>query len=1006
MTCLALALAVSLCVPAAGPSGNEGSIEGTVTDTTGAVIVGVDVTARNVDTAAMFRSVTNHDGVFRFLVVPVGTYEITAVRAGFMKFVQERISVAVGAKITLPIELRVGTLEEVTVNGAAPVIEPTRTSFSSTIGARSVAAVPLNGRNFLNLALLTPAIANTGGALNSAFYNVAGQISMNSLLVDGADHNGFLSQPVGSAMGNRYLFSQEAIQEIQVNTGSYSAEFGRAGTAVINVITKSGTNQFHGSAFWYYRDKSLNATGYIEKRDGKPKSPHHANQFGGAAGGPVSRDRLFFYVSYDGQRRSERPLIWMNLPPGFACSPKPDVSEYQWLALDYLCARTNSYMRTFDQNVTLGKLDWHISDRHSLSGQWNRHRLEAPNMIQPGPQTSFEHNGTDGQVADTLNASLTSVLSSRTVNVARVSYVSTHTPQTANSNNPEAQVVQSGQTVLWVGRLPKIADNGVRHLELADMLSLDRGRHTPKLGGSVLVERAQFLSTLNFFGAYKFNSLESFGRSLAGKPAQPGDQYTQAFSAEGKSPIDVSPDYVELAAFVQDAWHVRPRLTLDLGVRYDVQLMQQSSVLNPAPELLAAGVDTRFIPTDANNIAPRAGFAWTPDRGGRAVVRGGYGLFYPRFPAGTAVRPFFQNGITTQTRTFVAPDIPAYPATKCGALDPSGAAPNCAAPVGGSGKDMIMAIAHDYRQSAVQQGSAGVEYALRPDLAVSVTYLRVKGDHLMHWQDINLGDPVTGTIGIANTNWVLTYPQYPKNSRPMAAFGRVFLLETNGHSSYHGLVVQMHKRWSRNFQFDGSYTISRVVDDNPTDGALNPGPGDPALLSDSRDPNVDRGPGDFGQHHRVVLHGIWALDYAGGLQQPARAILSDWEVSGVVSANSGFPYSPLLNYDLNGDGNLSTDRTPGLGRNTFVLPASAVVDVRLSRTVRLNRVRMQVGCDAFNLFNRTNVNGVQTTQFSVSQKPGDCGIAGTPCLVTNTAFGTATGASDPRMIQFSVRFSF
>ncbi len=1037
MICLALALAMSLCAPAAGQSGNEGSIEGTVADTSGAVIPGARVAARNVDTTATFRAATDERGMFRFLVVPVGRYAVSAEHNGFARLVQEPVVVSVGGRVSLRMVLDVRRREEeVMVAGGTPLVETTRTAFASTIDQRSVASLPQNGRNFLTLALLTPAIASTGGTLNGAFYNVGGQISMNSLVVDGADHNGFLNQPVGSALPNRYLVSEESIQEFRVNTVSYSAEFGRAGTAVIDVVTKSGTNQFRGSAFWYYRDRSLNATDYFDKLDGKPKAPYHSNQFGGAAGGPLSRDRLFFFASYDGQRRSEPAPVRLVRPGNFTVSSNPEVGKYEQTALDYLNERANPYLRTFDQNVTLGKLDWRISDSHSLTGQYNRHRLRAPNMLVGLlPQQAWEHNGTEGQVADTFNGSLTSILSSRTVNAARVSYVSTHTPQTGNTSKPEARVFQSGQPVLLVGRLPTVADNGVSHVELADTVSLTRGKHAPKMGGSVLVERAQFLSTLNFYGAYLFNSLESFGHSLAGDPPR-GGNYVQAFSGEGKAAIEVHPDYVELAAFAQDAWRVRPTFTLDLGVRYDVQMMRPSNVRNPAPELLAAGVDTSFIPTDSNNVAPRGGFAWSPGGHERVVVRGGYGLFYPRLAPGTAVRPFFQNGITAQTRTFYNRDMPTYPNTKCGAPDDSGAVPTCPALTQGAGKPMVMAIARTYEQPVVQQGSFGIEYALGRDLSVAVTYLRVQGDHLMHWQDVNLGEPQTRTIGIGptialtrpsqapnlptpqplalrpGTTRALSYPQYPKTNespfRPMAAFDRVFLLETNGHSSYHGLAVQVNERWSRNFQIAGSYTFGRVIDDNPTDGALNPGTqgGDAVLLSDSGDPGLDRGPGSYGQRHRLVLHGIWALDYASGLPQPARAILSDWEVSGVMTANSGFPYSPLLNSDLNGDGNQATDRTPGLGRNMYALPASAVVDARLSRTVRFNRVRVQVSGDAFNLFNRVNIRKVKTTQFSVSSKPADCDGAGTPCLMATSDFGRPTEAFDQRIVQISVRVSF
>jgi hypothetical protein len=366
-----------------------------------------------------------------------------------------------------------------------------------------------------------------------------------------------------------------------------------------------------------------------------------------------------------------------------------------------------------------------------------------------------------------------------------------------------------------------------------------------------------------------------------------------------------------------------------------------------------------------------------------------------------------------QTRTFAAGTpsaalIPAYPNTLCGLPDPSGGPPSCAAPTAGA--DIIMAFSPDYKQSVVQQGSLGVEYEVAKDLAVSVTYLRVKGNHLMHWQDINLADPLAATIGIAGTSTILLFRRYP-TARPIAGFDRVLMLKTNGNSSYHGLAVQANKRFSRNFQFLASYTFSKVIDDNPTLGTVNPGPGDAQLLSNSLDPGLDRGPGMYDQRHRFVASGVWELQYADRLSKPARVLLSGWEISGILTVDSGQPYSGLVNFDLNNDGNAATDRTPGFSRNTFYLPATVSFDPRVTRRVALSEhVRLQVSWDAFNVFNRSNISFARTTQFARSTSAATCGVAGIPCLVPqNTgaaAFGSPTTALDPRIMQFSAKVSF
>ncbi len=1010
----ALAVVFALVLAASAQTGSSGSLEGTVSDPTGARVEGAVVQAEELGTSTTYSSRTDRHGLFRFSVLPPGSYEVSAEAPGFSRFVQRSIEIGVGASVDLPIRLAIGVrTDTVVVNSGAPLVETTRTQFSTTIDARSVASLPLNGRNYLNLIGLTPGVSEAPGGV--AGYNFAGQVQMSSVMVDGGDHNGFQAAPVGTAAPNRYLFSQESIQEFQVNTNTYSAEFGRAGTGVVNVITKSGSNAFHGALFWYYRDRGLNANDPISKLNGDPKGPFHAHQFGGALGGPILKNRLFFYGSYDGQRRSEQNLTALNLPSGFSLSANPATAHFQQIALDYLAARGAPYVRTFDQNVGLARVDWKIDGSNTLSARWDRHRLLADNFANIGTQQSWEHTGALRQIEDTAAVWLNTALSDRDVNSALFSYVSSAEPQLSNSTNPEATVLEGGQQVLQVGgaaRLP--VSNEVKRGEWSDTLSLSRGRHAPKFGINVLLDRGRFFSALNFYGSYRFNSLASFGRSLAGTPLpQAGDRYVQAFSGIGTPPVSVDPNYVEAAAFAQDEWRIRPSLTLNAGLRYDVQVMTEPALRNPAAVLAQAGIDTAYIPTDSNNFAPRVGIAWSPLRSNRLVIRAGYGLYFPRLVGATAARAYFQNGITTQTRTFAAGTptaalIPAYPNNVCGAPDPSGSAPNCPAPA--AAPDILMAFPLGYRQTVVQQDNVSVEYRVAPDLAVSATYLGTKGIHLQHWQDANLAPASIATIGLAGTSTLLSYRVYAQ-PRPIPGFDRVLLLQTNGSSVYHGLALQATKRFSRHFQFQAAYTYSKVIDDNPTIGVLNPGPGDGGLLSDSGDSALDRGVGDADQRHRLVLYGLWELKYGSGLPRAARILLGGWQLSGIFLAASGEPYSGLVNFDLNNDGNAVTDRPPGLARNTYILPSVVALDSRVSRTERLGeRVSLQVNWDAFNVFNRANFNAVRTTQFARSTSVTTCAPTPAPCLVPqNTgpaAFATPTGALDPRIMQFSAVLRF
>lgn len=1011
---LLLALASSLQCSA--QSGNEGSVEGTVTDPSGAVATGVALHLRNVSTSATFNSTSDSKGYFRFLVLPVGIYELVAEGRGFATHIQRDLVLEVGTTINLTVTLKLATQTDVVqVSDERLILESSRSQISTTVSQRLVASLPVNGRNYLDFVLLTPGVTRSPLRPGLSF---AGQRGMTSLLVDGADNNdSFVGTPLATTP-SPYQFSQEAVQEFQVNTNAYSAEFGRAGSGTVNVVTKSGANEFHGSLFWYFRDRALNATDMISRSVGEAKQPFHAHQFGGAAGGPVVHNSVFFFADYDGQRRAEQSPTFVNLPSGFTLSPNASVAGFQRRALDYLSPRSASWRRSFEQNVYLTKIDWQITARHFASARWNRHRFSggnlegftSPNASTLGPQMSFERTGELAQHTDTLALSLTSLASSSMVNVARFNHVDSIEAGESNSSNPEASIFETGQLVLAIGRAPfSPREISIHQNEWSDTLSLSRGSHAVKFGANVLRDGVRFFTTTNLSGSYRFNSLESFGRNLAGVPAPlTGETFIQSFSGEGTPGVNVHPNSTDLGSFIQDEWHLRPNLTFNLGLRYDIQVLAQPMVKNPAAPLAVLGIDTSLIPTDKNNFAPRFGFAWTPFTHGPLLIRGGYGFFFPRTTSGVAARAHYQNGITLQTRTFTSSLIPVYPNTICGPTDPSGTSPTCSAPT--NGNDIIMPFSHDAIQPVVQQGSVGFEYALQKDLALSLSYLAVKGTHLQRYRDVNLGVSAPTAIGVAQTTTLLRFRRFT-GPRPVVGFDRILLFESSANSVYHAMAIQVNKRFANNFQFLGSYTFSKVIDDNPDPAPLNPGEGDSRLISDSSEPGEDRGPGLTDQPHRFVLSGVWDLSYAEHLPAVAKILLEDWQISGIFTAQSGQPYSGRVNFDLNNDGNPATDRTPGLGRNTVYRPASISLDPRVTRTLRFTeRLRLQIIAEAFNVLNRGNVSAVLTAQFGRSTSPAVCGVAGTPCLVPQnsgtTVFGTPTATFGPRVMQLSLRLLF
>ena len=1030
MRCLALTrlglLAFFFGASAFAQSGNEGSIEGLIIDPSGAVIFGVNVTARDIDTAAIYRAVTDGDGRFRFLVLPVGTYQVTAEHPGFATLVDKDVVVTVGAKVNLPLTLPLASqTQSLEVNSETPLVEPARTHVSSTIEERSIANLPVNGRNFNDFIVLAPGVIRGPVLMNfgSGIPSVGGQRSFSMTLVDGAENAPAFSGPFGPGI-QPYQFSLEAVREFQVNTNSYSAELGHAGNGLISVVTKSGTNDFHGTLFWYFRDKGLNATDLIRRINSLPKEPLHVHQFGGAGGGPILRNKVFFFADYDAQRRNLQNLTLLNLPATFSLSPDPTVAGFQQRALDYLTPRAASYIQTLDQDVYFAKVDWQITSTQLLSTRWNTQRFSGENSFAAGAATSLENNTNSLTTNQSLVLSLTSTISSAVVNVVRLGYLPINDKGRPNSVNPTASIFETGQQVLTVGRGGGAQRTLVRQFDWSDTLSMSRGRHAFKFGGDVLLARNRGQNAPNFFGNYRFNSLESFGRGLAqlpvcNPPQNPApascrtplanETYIQGFSGEGKPGAIIFPNSTEFASFLQDEWRARTDLTFSMGLRYDIQVMAKPAVKNPSAALAAAGLDTSFVPLDANNFAPRLGFAWTPLRGQRLVVRGGYGLFFARLQDVIAGRAHAQNGVSVQTRTFTGASIPAYPNTLCGPPDPSGLPPSCPPPTGGS--DSLMLFSQNYVQPYDQQASLGIEYQLRDNWAISASYLMVRGTHLPRWRDTNLSAPTPTNIGIAGTNTVLTYQRFP-TTRPIPGFDRTFLLASEANSTYHGMAVQLNKRFSNNFQFLAGYTLGRVIDDRPEAINFNAGgPNDALLLSDSFNPGADRGPGVEDVRHRFVLSGFWDLNYANRLSKTGKALLGGWELSGILAVQSGLPYSGLVNFDLNNDGNSQTDRAPGQPRNTFRQPTTVSMDPRVTRNVAIKeQLRVQFICEAFNVLNRANITDQRTTQFSRSALAGVCGISGTPCLVRQsagiTAFGAPAATLGPRIMQLALKLLF
>jgi outer membrane receptor protein involved in Fe transport len=956
-----------------------GSIEGVVTDQSGAALPGVTVTLTQSATGVQRETVTDTSGLFRVPILPVGVYALKASLAGFASRSQEDIALTVGQTITLRIQMGVaGVAETVTVSGQTPVLETTRSNVSATVNEIAVQNLPVNGRNFIDFALLTPGVTRDVRTGDISFAGQRG--TLNSLVVDGADNNNtFFGQSAGRTGSGRapYQFSQDAVKEFQVNSSSFSAEYGRAGGAVINVVTKSGTNDPHGSVFEFFRDKALNANNAINVLNNRPKSPYHYHQFGGTLGGPLRRDRDFFFFNYDGQRNTQPNPVVLNLP---STTPSDALTQ---AAIATLSGKAESWNRKLDQDVFLLKSDHQLGARNRLTLRYNHQNFTGEGFESGGLQNSIEHTGASLVKTRSFNASWSSVLSHTLFNEARMQFLRDQEPGEANSENPEAVVQQSGTTVLTIGRnnfSPR--ETTIKRWQVADTLTWARGAHKVK-GGVDL----QFDDILNrfpgfFSGSYTFRSLASFA---GGRPNGTNEFYQQNFAGPGTTGAVTTPNLHEYSAFVQDQWQPHADLTINAGLRYDLMKTRAPDVRNPDAQLAAADIDTSRLDADTNNWGPRLGLAWTPN-GSHVVVRGGWGLFYGRTPSIMLGTAHSNNGVNIVSLTFTGEAVPTYPQK----FDNIPAAGTAARP-------SIFYIDKDFANARLMQANAAVEWEVMRNTSLTVTYLFVDGTELPRSIDRNIGTLSSRTFTVASTGQALTYPFFGADRR-FSNFQRVIAFESTAVSRYNGITAELNRRFAHNLQFRAAYTLGKVTDTVPDATAVVPGNAgdDVKYASNPADFNADRTVGNNDQRHRFVGSVVYSTNGFGG-KGAVGTLARGWSFSGIFTAQSGQPYTARVGaVDLNNDGNTRNDIAPGTTRNQFRLPAIVTFDPRIARDVPVGAARLTLIWEAFNLFNRDNISSVDATYYSV---------AGTT-LTPSTTFGRPLGSTGERIMQLALRLSF
>lgn len=974
-----------------------GNIEGRIEDPNGAAVPGTTVTATNQETGIAKSTQANDEGLYKITFLQPGRYRVeTSGAQGFAPTTFGNVVVMVGGQTPLDIQLGVGaTTAMVDISAEGQVVETTRTSVSTTIDQRSIDNLPINGRNFQDFATLSPAVVRDprGGDLS-----VGGQRgTANSLQVDGVDNNNtFFGQALGrGGVRPPYQFSEESVQEFQVNQNGFSAEFGRASGGVINVVTKSGTNEFHGGAFEYLRDESLNANDPINKanqfRRGLPnkRPPSRINQFGGRLGGPIVKNRAFFFFTYDGQRADVPQILDVNLS-----SVSPAVRAI-------LLPKTATYQVGRSQDVFLGKTDIRLNNSNQLTLRYNHQGFTGQNNENNGPLSAEEHSGNSLVKSDTFSGTLTSTLSPSVVNELRFQLARDKEPGQANSTDPEAVITVIAGQNLSIGRnnfSPR--ETTIKRVQFIDNLSYINGRSNWKFGLDFNFDRIFNFFPGLFSGSYTFPSAASFGSNTP-------SAYTQNFPGAGTTGGTTEPDLSEYSFFAQNDFRATPKLTFNLGARYDYQGFACPPIQNPDPLLLSNGIDTSFCPKDKNNFAPRTGFSYSPDE--KTVVRGGFGIFYGRTPAIMLGTAHSQNGIQVTGINLNAAGIVAAGLTYPNILT--------APPPGTAANPNLFLFAQDYVQPYVEQGRFGIEREIARNLSLSATYLYYHGLHLTRTRDINLPAPTPLTISAGGQSF--TFQRF-LGARPISratglSYNRISIFESGAKSLYHGLAIQATQRLTRGFQFIAAYTFSKARDDRPDQTIVVFGADDGKIVENQLSPGLDYGRADTDLRHRLVFSPVYEWGKISWSDNPVlRALFSDYGFSTIMQFQSGTPYSALVSNDPNNDGNRSNDRLPGTVRNQFTTPSIYQFDMRLTRSIPLReQMRIRLILEGFNVFNRPNVATVNNTFFAFSTPGGVPTLTppppltafGTPRTFSSPASGTTTFAT-PRQLQLAIKFDF
>lgn len=978
-----IAFLARICFPQAGANA---VLVGRVTDERGAVVPSAHVTVRSVATNLVRSATTDENGYFQVAALPPGVYEVQVEQEGFNVW-RKRIELTVGARETLEIRLTVGTITEQVIVTGESIVELSRTERSEIISERKIDDLPISGRQFIDFALLTPN-AVVGKSIT---YGATGPLQefttklsfgglretyANLYLVDGADHT-------ISVSGLQHLTpSQEATREFRVLTSNYAAEFGPARGAVVNIITKSGGNRFHGVLYNFFRNDNLDANSILSAPG---FNVLRQNQFGASAGGPIRKDRLFFFGNYEGQRRAESPVYSSFLLRNIEAINA--VKRFYGLSPEVL-----NVLKINDSDQLLVRVDNHATSRHQQMVRY--HLVDQRNENVPGAPgnsggpSSFRTNPIRDQ---SLLYTHTVILSPALVNEALFQYSRRSFGYMSVSNEPNLTIANLLELGRNIGPVDRYRESRV---QVANNLNLAWSSHAVKAGFNVSYIRDRLLWPVTVNGFAVFTPDSFFGRPpfdrptpvfmAVGIPRRLRGEAIPPRSADFKRTLFPTREFEEAARinythetceiFAQDQWQILPSVTFTYGVRYFVETVPFDN----------------WIEGDHNNLQPRLGFAFAFNQN-RGVLRGGFGLFHAIWEWGNLLGDFtYFGGNGDDIRRFDPILAPAFGTAGSRGVSlapipvPQVTGPaffnfvtRGEYPTGPLVQFLVAQQVRDTPNPYAQQATLQLEHELPGQMRVSLGWLWVHGLKLTTLTQLNvvhIGQLPTGK------------PQYaPRDPR----FGIYFARFPGSRSVYHGGTVALSKRFGHGVSFDTHYTWSKTIDLMSSLSFLD-APEDPMNL------RLERALSNQHVGHRFVLSLL--------AQAPDQSVLRHFKLGMLTTLESPRYRTVFVGFDVNGDLQTGPDRVGTLGRNTYKGDSFKSVDLRVSREIFLSEtVRLELIAEAFNLFNTVNVTAVDTVYLApdfigpVPRRFGD-GVKG-----PNPNFGNPVDAANPRQIQFALK---